>query len=456
MSHHVAVTHLPPDGEKLQITKFASWRNILLLAGLAGVVASAMIFLGGGPRANSYAFSYLFALEVFFTITTGAVFWVLLHNASNSSWGVAIRRIPEVMTKLYLPLFVLALPIFSPFPLGSLKKPEWTQKMYEWIGIHAQIAQTPPAGSDNLREGLAFNHGTELLYKKYPYLHNGIDVNGGLLPGWDIRVILFFGALFLIGRKLRNLSVEQDRTGAVEPTLKARFHSSWMLPIFAVCSTFASIDWIMSLNYTWFSTMFGVNVFAGSALASMAAIILIAGTLVKTGHFRHIVSPEHFHLMGKLMHAFVIFWAYIAFSQFFLIWYANIPEETQFYAIRNTEGWWYFSLALVFAHFAIPFVFLLKRDSKRNLNAVMAAAAFVIVVHMLELYWMIIPERGRSLYDFYVAPDSADFFRDILFDGLAFVTFAGIYGFFLIRALGKYSLYPCGDPRLEESVNVVS
>ncbi|MES2709549.1 MAG: hypothetical protein V4726_23330 [Verrucomicrobiota bacterium] len=456
MSHHVAVTHLPPEGEKLQITKFVSWRAILLLTGVAGVAASALIFFGGGEAANSYAFSYLFALEVFFTITTGALFWVLLHNASNSSWGVAIRRIPEVMTQLYLPLFVLALPIFSPFPLGSIKKPEWTQRMYEWIGIHAQIAQTPPSGATNLRDGLAMNHGTELLYKKFPYLHNGLDPHGGLLPGWDIRAVLFFGILFLVGLKMRNLSLEQDRTGAVEPTFKARFHACWMLPVFAVCSTFASIDWIMSLNYTWFSTMFGVNIFAGAALASMAAMILIVGTLVKTGHFKHIVTEEHFHLMGKLMHAFIIFWAYIAFSQFFLIWYANIPEETQFYAIRNTEGWWYFSLAMVFAHFAVPFVFLLKRDSKRNLNAVMAAAVFVIGVHMLELYWMIIPERGRSLYNFTTAPESGTFIRDVLFDGLAFVTFAGVYGFFLIRNLSKHSLYPCGDPRLEESVNVIS
>ncbi|MDB6133918.1 MAG: hypothetical protein JWM59_2161 [Verrucomicrobiales bacterium] len=456
MSHHVAVNHLPPEGEKLQITKFLTWRIVLLLVGIAGAAASGFIFLEGGEQANSYAFSYLFALEVFFTITTGAVFWVLLHNASNSSWGVAIRRIPEVMTQLYLPLFVLALPIFAPYPLGSLKKPEWTQRMYEWIGIHAQIASNPPSGAENLRDGLALSHGTSLLYKKYPYLHNGFDLHGGLLPGWDLRVIIFFGLLFFIGRRMLNLSLEQDRTGAVGPTFRARFHACWMLPVFAVCSTFASIDWIMSLNYTWFSTMFGVNVFAGGALASMAVIILVVGTLVKTGHFRHIVSAEHFHLMGKLMHSFVIFWAYIAFSQFFLIWYANIPEETQFYAIRNTGGWWHFSLALVFAHFAIPFVFLLKRDAKRNLNAVMAASLFVVVVHMMELYWMIIPERGRSLYNFSSAPDNATFMRDVLFDGLAFLTFLGIYGFFLIRGLAKHSIYPCGDPRLEESVNVVS
>lgn len=450
MSHHVSVTTLPPEGEKLQLAKFTSWRSILMLTGAAGVAASLFLFFIGGEAANSYAFSYLFALEVFFTITAGATFWVLLHNATNSSWGVAIRRIPELMTQLFLPLFFLALPLFMPF---FPNKPEWMGHVWEWVGIHAQVKEHAPVGVSSLRDALAATHDTALLYKKFPYLHNGMT---GLMPGMDIRMILFFGLLLLTGTKLLNYSLSQDKTGAVQPTYSARRFSCGMLPVFAVCSTFAGIDWVMSMNYTWFSTMFGVNIFAGSALASMAAVILIVGTLVKTGHFRHIVSEEHFHLMGKLMHAFIIFWAYIAFSQFFLIWYANIPEETQFYAIRNTAGWWYFSLALVFLHFAVPFVFLLKRNSKRNLNAVMAVAAFVIGVHMLELYWMIIPERGRALYEFTSAPDSGRFLRDLLFDGLALLTFAGVYGFFLIRLLSKHSLYPCGDPRLEESVNVVS
>ena len=450
MSHYVSVTDLPAEGEKLQLAKFVSWRSIFLLTGVAGVAVSLYLFFIGGEAANSYAFSYLFALEVFFTITAGALFWVLLHNASNSSWGVAIRRIPELMTQMFLPLFVLAIPLFMPF---VPHKPAWMGHVWEWVGIHAQIMENPPAGVSTLRDGLAATHDTALLYKKFPYLHNGF---GGIIPGMDLRMIIFFGLLFLIGSKLLGYSLSQDKTCEVQPTYSARRFSCGMLPVFAVVSTFAAIDWVMSMNYLWFSTMFGVNIFAGSALASMAAVILIVGTLVKTGHFRHIVTEEHFHLMGKLMHAFIIFWAYIAFCQFFLIWYANIPEETQFYAIRNTGGWWYFSLALVFLHFAVPFAFLLKRNAKRNLNAVMAVAAFVIGVHMLELYWMIIPERGRALYEFSTAPDTGRFFRDIFFDGLAFLTFAGVYGFFLIRQLNKHSLYPCGDPRLEESVNVVS
>ena len=449
MSHHVAVSHLPPEGEQLQTSKFTFARVVLALIGAAGLAAAAAIFLTGGATANSFAYSWLFALEVFFTLTAGALFWALLHNASNSSWGVVIRRVPENLAQSFPVLFLLSIPLFMPL----VEKPEWTQNVWEWIGIHEHVKHNFPEGITDLRDALAVNHDTLLLYKKYPYLHMGFD---SVVPGWDLRVIIFFGLLAFTAWKLRQYSLHQDATGDVQTTFSARRFSCGMLPVFAVCSTFASIDWIKSLNYKWFSTMFGVNVFAGSALAAMALIILVVGTLVKTGHLKKVVTGEHFHLMGKLMLAFVIFWAYIAFSQFFLIWYANIPEETQWYALRNTGSWWYISLGLTFLHFVLPFILLLKRDTKKNVNYIMFTAAFVILMHMMELYWMIIPERGPVLYDFTSAPDSATFFRDFGFDALAFVTFGAIYAFLFLGRMAKTSIYPCGDPRLEESVNVIS
>jgi hypothetical protein len=449
MSHYVAVSDLPADGERLQATKFIAWRTLLMAAGAAGVVISLILFFMGGPAANAYAFSYLFAFEVFFTITAGALFWCLLHNASNSSWGVAIRRIPETLAQAFVVLGLLGLPLVMPF---FSEKPEWICRMWEWIGIHQE---TVHSGGGNLREALSQNHDTLLLYKKYSYLHLG--AGEGIVPGWDIRYVIYFVALAFTAWKLLGYSLRQDATGEIQPTYSARRFSCGMLPVFAVCSTFAAVDWVKGLNYKWFSTMFGVNIFAGSALCAMAVIILIAGTLVKTGHLKHIVSQEHFHLMGKLMFAFTVFWAYIAFSQYFLIWYANIPEETQFYAIRNTGGWWYFSIALVFGHFLAPFVLLLRRNAKRNLNYIMACAALVVLVHVLEMYWMIMPERARSLYPEHgTQPDTMVFLRDSIFDVLAFATFASVYAFVFLRNIAKHSLYPCGDPRLEESVNVAN
>ena len=360
--------------------------------------------------------------------------------------GRGIRRVPETLAQSFLPLLLLGLPLVVPF-ISS--KPEWTCTMWEWIGVQQTLAESSTTVG-GIRDALATTD--PLLYKKFPFLHLGMSG----LPGWDIRYVLYFAILGYFAWQLREWSVQQDSTAEVKNTFRARFWSCFMLPWFAVCSTFAAIDWVQTLNYKWFSTMFGVNVFAGSALCSMAIIILIVGTLVKTGHLKHIVTSEHFHLMGKLMFAFTVFWAYIAFSQYFLIWYANIPEETQFYAIRNVGGWWYGSVGLVFLHFLAPFVLLLRRDAKRNMNYVMACAALVVGVHILEMYWMIIPERGRSLYDASSATDSMTFLRDVGFDILAFVTFAGVYAFVLIRNLSQHSLYPCGDPRLEESVNVAS
>jgi hypothetical protein len=453
MSHHVEVSDLPADGEQLQSSKFAQWKSILLGAGGAGLAVSILLFLLGGERASAFAFSYLFAFEVFFTVTAGALFWVLLHSASNSSWGVAIRRVPETVAQSFVLLFLLGLPLFTPMlPLAA--KPEWTKHLWEWIGLHQDVLAhpSPEAKGLSLHDALGANHETLLLYKKFPYLHIGWN----LLPGWDYRYLIIFASLILAARKMLGLSVSQDGTGDVAPTYKARRWASGLMVVFALCSTFASIDWVKSMNYKWFSTMFGVNVFAGSALASMAVIILVVGTLVKTGHLKHIVSPEHFHLMGKLMFAFTVFWAYIAFSQFFLIWYANIPEETQFYAIRNTNGWWYASLGLVFLHFALPFVLLLRRNAKREVGYIMACAAFILCVHILEIYWMVVPERGRALYDASSATSSVTWIRDVAFDVIALVTFAGLYGFVLLRNLAKHSIYPCGDPRLEESVNVMN
>jgi hypothetical protein len=403
--------------------------------------------LGGSPRTDSvgytYSFSWLFAFEVFFTITVGALFWCLLHNASNSGWGVAIRRIPETMANSFGLLFILGLPlIFIP----NIRETVWT-----WIGHHAQANSTAVEHAEGLRDQLhAGGHATHLLYHKYPYLNLWWS---GVLPGWVARYGLFFLILGFGAWKLRQYSLSQDGTGALRPTFSARRFSCGWLPLLAVCSTFAAVDWVKTLNYKWFSTMWGVNVFAASALSSMALIIIIVGFLKQSGHFHHVVSEEHFHIMGKLMHAFVIFWAYIAFSQYFLIWYANIPEETQFYAIRNTGGWWWFGVALTFLHFTLPFVALLKRNVKKNIPLLMGISAFVIFVHLLEVYWWILPQRGPVLYEASAAP-GVKLFRDFFLDFLALATIGGLYGYCFFRRLAKASIYPCGDPRLEESVNL--
>lgn len=456
MSHHyVAVTEIPAGGEQLQKDKIASIQSICLIVGVVGALISAFLLLPqfGSQGAQdslgrSYAFSWLFGFEVFFTLTVGSLFWVLLHNASNSGWGVAIRRIPETMSNNFGLMFILGLPlIFIP----NIRNTVWT-----WIGHHDWIAHNPPAGAPveaTLEELLhAGGHETHLLAHKFSYLH----LHWGTLPGWDMRYVIFFACLAFAAWKMRSFSISQDTSGSVQTTFSARRWAAGLLPLMAVCSSFAAIDWIEGLNFKWFSTMWPVNVFAGSALSSMALIILAVGLLRKTGHLNHIVSVEHFHIMGKLMHAFIIFWAYICFSQYFLIWYANIPEETQFFAIRNTGGWWWFSIGLTFLHFVVPFLALLRRNNKTSLNVIMGIAVYVIFIHLLEVYWWVAPQRGPVLYDASSAPGFGRLMLDFGMDALALITIGSLYGYCFFKRLATASIYPCGDPRLEESINLMN
>ena len=340
MSHHfVSVSTLPAGGEKLDLSRIGKWTALLRLGAIAGLVLSAVLFVAGGAikigskdfvsgEAISYtvreAFSYswLFAFYVFFTLALGGLFWTLLHNASNSSWGVVIRRLPETLAVQFVPLLFLGLPLLFP----QVRETLWT-----WMHDHSVAAKSGEAAS--LKDAL--HHSNHLLYHKLNYL----TLWWGAVPGFIPRFFIYFLLLSVGAYALRGWSVSQDTTGDVRPTLSARRFSCGWLPLFAISLTFAGFDWIKGLNYAWFSTMFGVNVFAGSAVASMALLIVITVTLFENGYLKRVLTAEHLHLMGKLMHAFTIFWAYIAFSQYFLIWYANIAEETQFYAIRNTGGW---------------------------------------------------------------------------------------------------------------------
>jgi len=170
------------------------------------------------------------------------------------------------------------------------------------------------------------------------------------------------------------------------------------------------------------------------------------------GYLQKVVTMEHYHLMGKLLFAFTVFWAYIAFDQFFLIWYANITEETKFFLIRNSGGWWWISLLLVFGHFGIPFLILLQAWLKKRPTLISAVAVWVLLMHAVDLYWIIIPERGVSV----MGPDKIGQLAPggIFLDLLAFISLTSLSAWFFIRNLGQHSLYPWRDPRLQESIDV--
>lgn len=436
MSHHVTSADIAINGDHIDTSKIAKVKTIAAAIAVVGTVISLVVLFGGfGEKfQGQYSYSWLFAFYFFLTLSIGGCFWTLLHNVSNSGWGTSVRRTFENLGATYPWMFLFGLPLLFP---------QVQQYLYEWMNIHR-------AAEGDIKEHL--HEVDHLLYAKYWYMN---------LPFWYVRVIFWGVGLSAVIIYLRKLSVAQDTdpNPGTERLMKARFHSTYTLIIFALTITFTGFDFMMGLDYKWFSTMWGVYLFSGSALNSMAVIILIAAFLKSQGHLKHVTGPEHFHIMGKLLFAFTVFWAYITFSQFFLIWYANITEETSYFLIRNTGNWNIANIVLVFGHFVIPFIVLLQAWLKRNPKYLSIIAVYTLVMHVLDHYLIAIPERGVSLGGQHmpseVWPDiqvsiPGAFWGDIF----AFITIGAAFVFFLLRAIGQNSLYPNRDPRILESANL--
>lgn len=440
MSHHVTFNDLPQGGEKFEPAKGGKLIGALGLFGLLGLAASAYFFFA---KTDTFAYSWLFAIFFTFTFVVGGCFWILLHSASNSSWGVAVRRIWENLANMILALGILATPLLIP----AVQKP-----LYEWMGHHREAAkhvgEHAPTVQDALHHASEANPHLHVLVEKFGYLN---ITNHFKFPfSWQVRFVLYFLILWHIARTLRGKSLQQEQDGDIKHTISARLFSCRWLLFYALTVTFAAVDWLMSLDYNWFSTMWGVYIFAGCAWASMALSILVVVWLRSLGYLQKVVTDEHYHLMGKLLFAFTVFWAYIAFSQYFLIWYANITEETRFYLTRNTEAWRDVSIFILVGHFVGPFLLLLSQPKKKNPVVISLVCIWILFMHLVDIYWNVIPERGPSLGMGVWAPGA--WIQDVA----ALCAVFGTMGFLYLRGLAKYSLYPWRDPRLIESVNVVN
>ncbi len=430
--HHVTSADIAINGDHLDASKVSKVKSTALgVAVIGSVISLYLLYFGPEKTQGTYAYSWLFAFYFYLTLSIGGVFWVLLHNVSNASWGTSVRRVFENIGSTFPWMFLFAIPLLTPHVQHYL---------YEWMNIHR-------AAPGDVKEYL--HHHDHLLYNKYWFMNRTF---------WYGRMA-FYAIVFssvIIG--LRKLSTDQDTdpNPGTWRLLKARYHSNYPLIIFALTITFTGFDLAMGLDYTWFSTMWGVYLFAGAALNSMAVGVIVCTWLKSQGHLKHVTGPEHFHVMGKLMFAFTVFWAYISFSQYFLIWYANITEETKYFLIRNTGNWNIGMIALVFGHFVIPFVVLLQAWLKKNPKLLSIVAVYTLSMHALDHYLIIIPERGVSLgninptvFGHIQVSIPGAFWGDIF----AFITLGAAFVFLLLRALGQHSLYPNRDPRILESAN---
>jgi hypothetical protein len=324
-------------------------RNVLLGAAALGWAACVAAFATDHARFSS---SYLVAFAFFITIVLGAMFFVMLQHLTGSAWSVTVRRTMENMM-VTIPAGAL---LFIPVALGL-------HDLYHWT--HAEAVAADP-----------------ILQGKVRYLNEGFFL---------VRAMAYFAIWSIWALILYRNSVQQDRTGSIERTESmVKWSAPGMIMMF-ITVTLASFDWIMSLDPHWFSTIFGVYVFAGGVLAFTAAVIVISMAMQRAGVMRHAITMEHYHDLGKWLFAFTVFWAYIAFCQYLLIWYANIPEETIWYKHRFEGTWLQASGVLLFGHFLIPFLLMLSRGSKRNLRLVGATAVFVLAMHYVDMYWLIMP-----------------------------------------------------------------
>jgi len=441
MAHHpVTSADIAIHGDHLDASKVSTVKSLALgIAVVFTLVSMYLLFFAPVTVRAPFAYSWLFAFYFYLTLSLGGCFWTLLHNVTNASWGTSVRRTFENLGSTYPWMFLFGLPLLCP---------QVQQYLYEWMNILRFEA------SGNIRDYLERDAGQ--LFHKYWYLN---------LTFWYGRVIFWGVGLSVVIYGLRKLSTDQDTdpNPGTARLFKARFHSTYTLIIFALTITFTGFDFMMGLDYRWFSTMWGVYLFAGAALNSMAVIVLVCTWLKSQGHLKHVTGPEHFHLMGKLMLAFTVFWAYVTFSQFFLIWYSNQTEETSYFLIRNTGNWNIAMITLVFGHFVVPFVILLQAWLKKNPRALSVVAVYTLCMHVLDHYLITIPERGISLGGEHMSKGAAfaglgpiqvsipgAFWGDIF----AFVTIGAAFLFFLLRALGQHSLYPNRDPRILESANV--
>jgi hypothetical protein len=392
-----------PDARALPRDGATKLGKVATLAGLAGVVLFA---LGMALDHDRFSFSYLVGFGFTVTLAIGALSFVVIQHLARAGWSVAPRRQMEWLASFLIPAGLLFIPLLIPMKGGAA-----VHKLYPWLA--------PEALHD------------ELLVKKAGYLN---------LPFFVIRAVVFFGVWGLLAKLFTGWSRRQDHTGDVAPTLRMQVLSAPACMLIALATTFAAFDWFMSLDPHWYSTIFGFYVLAGSLVSSLAALSVMVVVLQRFGLYRRICNVEHQHDIGKLFFGFTVFWAYIAFSQYFLIWYANLPEETIFFRHRWEGSWRTVSLVLLFGHFVLPFLVLLSRHAKRNQLVLAAAAVWMLAMHYLDIYWLVMPNLDH---------------HGAHFSWVDLAGLAGPIGVLLVviarQAIGG-ALYPVRDPRLADAL----
>jgi hypothetical protein len=433
-------TGIHPD-EKIKLGRGASKLTMAGVGvGVIGLAGSLIFALRQDDHFQRFFHSYLVAFMWALSIAVGALFFVIVQHLTRAKVSPAYRRLGEILSQAFPILGLLSLVFLVPMLAGNTS-------MYEWLDPH----HTPNE---------AFHHHVA---------HKHSWLSPAFFAG---RVILYFVIWTGLARYFFKKSVAQDASGDPAISDKLRVAAGPGIILFAMTTIFAAFDLLMTLEATWYSTIFGVWFFAGSVIAVYASMALFGLGLQRSGRLTRSITTEHYHDIGKMMFAFVFFWTYISFSQFVLIWYANIPEETVWFYPRLFSDWKFVSIALLVGHFAFPFVFLLSRWTKRITASRTFFAVWLLLMHYIDIYWNVMPTYSRRVaehaaalaekVDHPTAVNDLEKYQQLLgtlspsFSAIDLFTLLMMAGFFVAavgRASRKVNLIAIKDPKLGESLS---
>ena len=383
--------------------KFQLDPKIKMTLAILACAGGALLALGFMIDKERAWHAYLVSFFYFTCLAMGGLFFTAIQHMVSAGWSVNIRRFSEALAVFtpYIALLGLPIVLFA------------GKDLYLWLDAE-KVAQD------------------SILMGKAAYLNQTF---------FAIRFIVFAGMWAFFAKKIVGFSLEQDKDGKEEWTTKSLKWSVAFVLTFALSYSLFSVDFLMSLEPHWFSTIFGIYCFAGMFQSTLAALCLMSLYVIHKGWANGLVNIEHVHDLAKFLKGFTVFWAYIAFSQFMLIWYANLPEETIFYLHRSHGGWLFVSVSLLVFRFIVPFLALLPRWAKRTPSHLTSVCVLILVMQYVDLYWLVYPNYNS---------DSVAFsWMEIG----AFVGFLGGFGLVVTKFLSTYNLLPIKDPRKQESTD---
>jgi hypothetical protein len=394
-------TNLPPP---MDLTLWRALPIFLMFVGAIFCIAGAILSYTHNDL-REFGFSWLFAFLFFYTLALGALFLVMIHHLTDAGWSVGIRRFCEHLASLLRwPLIILFLPVAI-----------FAKHIYSWMSL------SPTTNN--------------LVAAKFPVF---------TMSGFYVTSAIFFGIWWLLTSRLCSLSLQQDQTGAASCTYKMRFYSGWGMVVFGLTLTFSGVLWMKALQYQWFSAIYGVYFFASSVWIALATVYVIAAIMQRQRILDRVLQKNYFYFIGVLFFGFTLLQGYSEFAQYFVVWNANVPEETFYYLIRENGNWFALSMILIFGHLMLPFFVLLPVKAKTTFKVIIPVCLWAWLMHACDLAFNIFPALHPDGYHF----------KWIWLPLGCLMFMAGFLGEIFLRKFAAHPPYPQRDPRLLEAMGI--